>query len=75
MKLHYFSQDEADKDDVLLGMMQGYVPETCLLGGATVMNEVQTGKSPCDGCRGPREKCKGKPEVRKTLIEFYNSYE
>jgi len=62
MKPHYFNQDEADADDHLLGMakMQGYVPESCLLGGPTVMAEVEGGNSPCAGCEGPREKCKGK---------------
>jgi len=66
MKLHYFVQDEADKSDMLLGMAktQGYVPETCLLGGATVMHEVQAGHNPCDGCEGPREKCKGSKRKR-----------
>jgi hypothetical protein len=29
---------------------QGYVPETCLLGGKLVMGLVNEGKSPCDGC-------------------------
>ncbi len=66
MKLHYFDQDEADKSDMLLGMakMQGYVPETCLLGGATVMHEVQANRNPCDRCAGPREKCKGSDRIR-----------
>ena len=61
MKLHYFEQEEADQDDVQLGMakMQGYVPQSCLLGGMTVMSEVADGKNPCWGCRGPREKCSG----------------
>ncbi len=64
MKVHYFDQDAADVNDIHLGMakMQGYVPQTCLLGGITVMAEVQAGKSPCAGCNGPREKCKGKPK-------------
>lgn len=62
MKPHYFDQDKADEDDALLGMakMQGYVPKTCLLGGQTVMGLVQMGAEPCNGCAGPREKCKGK---------------
>lgn len=62
MKPHYFEQTEADKDDVYLGMakMQGYVPQGCLLGGVTVMDEVQKGRSPCWGCEGPRDKCGGK---------------
>lgn len=60
-KLHYFEQDKADEDDGLLQMakIQGYVPNTCLLGGIVVMHEVNSGKSPCWGCNGPREKCKG----------------
>ena len=63
MKLHYFDQELADTDDVLLGIaiMQGYVPETCLLGGATVMGLVNRGENPCDGCACDRIKCKGKP--------------
>lgn len=62
MKPHYFEQQTADNDDMLLTMakMQGYVPKTCLLGGMVVMAEVQDGKSPCSGCNGPREKCHGK---------------
>ena len=64
MKLHYFHQDEADTDDMQLGMakMQGYVPRGCLLGGAVVMSEVNAGRAPCIGCEGPREKCGGKPK-------------
>ena len=61
MKPHYFEQTEADTDDMLLGMakMQGYVPKTCLLNGATVMDEIQEGRNPCWGCEGPRDKCGG----------------
>ena len=64
MKPNYFEQAEADKDDFQLGMakMQGYVPQTCLLGGPLVMSEVGRGFSPCDGCNGPRDKCHGKPK-------------
>jgi len=60
MKPHYFEQDKAD-DDMYLDMakMQGYVPKTCLLGGAVVMGLVNEGKNPCKGCQGPREKCHG----------------
>lgn len=63
MKPHYFRQQEADADDMQLGMakMQGYVPKTCLLGGAVVMGEVNVGRNPCWGCEGPRERCGGKP--------------
>lgn len=64
MKPHYFEQADADQDDMLLGMakMQGYVPQTCLLGGATVLSEINAGRNPCWGCAGPRDKCGGKPE-------------
>ena len=64
MKLHYFEQDEADSSDMMLGMakMQGYIPQTCLLNGIVVMNEVKNGRNPCWGCEGPREKCNGKPK-------------
>ena len=63
MKLNYFDQDKADESDMLLGMakMQGYVPQNCLLGGATVMSEVQNQRDPCAGCEGPRWKCHGRP--------------
>ena len=61
MKLHYFDQDQADADDMLLGMakMQGYVKPNCLLGGQVVMDEINKGNNPCWGCEGPREKCHG----------------
>jgi len=64
MKLHYFEQDNADADDIHLGIakMQGYVPQTCLLGGTIVMDEINKGRNPCSGCNGPREKCNGKPK-------------
>ena len=64
MKPHYFEQDEADADDMQLGMakMQGYVPQGCLLGGVVVMDEVNNGRNPCWGCEGPRDKCSGKPK-------------
>ena len=66
MKFHYFNQAEADKDDLLLAMVkgQGYVPQTCLLGGQTAMAEVNAGRNPCSGCEGPRDKCGGKPKQR-----------
>ena len=64
MKPHYFDQNEADIDDIQLGMakIQGYVPQKCLLGGVIVMSEINAGRSPCWGCNGPREKCDGKPK-------------
>lgn len=63
MKIHYFDQDIADADDLLLQMAkgQGYVPATCLLGGRVVMAEVNCGRDACAGCEGPREKCHGRP--------------
>jgi hypothetical protein len=64
LKPHYFQQDTADADDMMLGMakMQGYVLQRCLLGGVVVMSEVNEGRNPCWGCEGPREKCGGKPK-------------
>jgi len=61
MKVHYFEQEEADKDDYALriAIIQGYVPKTCLLGGQTVMGLIGAGKSPCKGCGCDRKKCKG----------------
>ena len=65
MKLHYFDQEKADDTDILLSIAkrQGYVPENCLLSGEVVMAEVNSRKSPCKGCEGPREKCKGKVKL------------
>ncbi len=61
-KMHYFDQDKADATDGMLSMciQQGYVPPTCLLSGAVVWSTVNEQKDPCDGCTGPREKCKGR---------------
>ena len=62
MKTHYFNQDQADSDDILLiiAIHQGYVPQKCLLGGELVMALINFGKNPCVGCAGPREKCDGR---------------
>jgi hypothetical protein len=66
-KLYYFDQDQADADDMMLGTAkaQGYVPQTCLLGGATVFRELGLGLNPCRGCNGPREKCHGQAKREK----------
>lgn len=63
MKFHYFGQNEADEDDVMLKMAkgQGYVPGTCLLGGIVVMEEVKNGRDPCSGCNCDRGVCLGRP--------------
>jgi len=62
MKIHYFEQQQSDKDDILsqMAIHQGYVPETCLLGGNIIMAEVQSGKDPCAGCQCDRSKCHGR---------------
>ena len=63
MKLHYFEQETADTDDIQLSVAkaQGYVPQTCLLSGIIVMDEVMNReRHPCDGCAGPRQKCQGR---------------
>lgn len=64
MKPHYFNQPQADVDDVALKMCkgQGYVPETCLLGGDLVYALAGSGKDPCEGCVCDRAKCKGRPK-------------
>ena len=61
MKPHYFDGN-IDDDDFMLRMAkdQGYVPSGCLLGGQIVMGLVNSGKDPCEGCKGPREKCGGR---------------
>lgn len=62
IKPHYFDDDVAPQGDIHLQMAihQGYVPATCLLGGFVVMAEVKEGRDPCDGCGGPRERCRGR---------------
>lgn len=67
IKLHYFDQDEADPADFLLRAAkdQGYVPQTCLLGGLTVMSEMNGHRDPCAGCHCNRSKCQGRPEQYK----------
>lgn len=69
MKQHYFDQDCPDSDDVQLQMaaIQGYVPSTCLLGGAVVLGLVKAGEDPCGTCKGPREKCHGRP-IRRVQV-------
>jgi len=64
MKPHYFHQEKPDDDDILLDMAkgQGYVPKPCLLGGQVVMGLINSGKDPCKGCEGLREKCGGRPK-------------
>ena len=62
MKTHYFNQTAADEDDFFLEMAkgQGYVPQTCLLGGQTVIGLINLGKDPCEGCNCDRKKCNGR---------------
>lgn len=62
MKPHYFDQPLPDPDDFMLKMaiQQGYVPQTCLLGGMVVMDETNHGRDACAGCEGPRERCHGR---------------
>lgn len=64
MKLHYFDQVSADTDDIQLELAkrQGYVPQSCLLGGIVVMDEVNNGRSACAGCNCLRSKCQGRPK-------------
>lgn len=64
MKPHYFTQDKADEDDLILNMAkrQGYIPNTCLLGGQLVWHLSTAGKDPCKGCACPRDKCHGRTE-------------
>lgn len=63
MKPHYFDNCTPDPDDLALKMAiaQGYVPPSCVLGGAVVMAEVTAGRDPCATCRGPRHRCEGRP--------------
>ena len=60
---HYFHRfGGADPDDLLLKacIRQGYVPEGCLLAGWVVMGLMRDGADPCDGCAGPRQRCRGR---------------
>lgn len=62
MKMEYFDQDTADGDDALLkeaknkGRYQIRVYWEVLS-----YQQTPTGKSPCAGCNGPRDRCKGSP--------------
>lgn len=69
MKLHYFDQEKADESDEYLKrcIYQGYVPDTCLLVGILVMNEILQNNDPCEGCNGPRYKCHGRPKSERLL--------
>ncbi len=60
MKPHYFNQEKPDQDDIFLNMAkgQGYVPQTCLLGGQTIMGLINEGKDPCEGCSCDKGICK-----------------
>ena len=64
---HYFDANDngnADYDGLLrMCKAQGYVPETCLLGGQMVLGLVNEGADPCYGCSGPREICHGRNKV------------
>ena len=62
MLSHYFDQEKADSDDLMLkiAVQQGYVPETCLLGGRIVIGLTNEGKDPCKGCICDRKKCNGR---------------
>lgn len=73
MKPHYFNQAAADTDDLQLRMAihQGYVPNSCLLGGKLVMFLVDRGEDPCADCHGPRERCHGRPLKTNTHENFY----
>ncbi len=63
-RLHYFDMDKAPSDTKLeMAIHQGYVPATCLLAGAIVLDEVNKGRNPCWGCEGPRAKCGGRPKA------------
>jgi len=66
MKPHYFDQEKADEDDLMLQMCitQGYVPPTCLLGGIVVLGATRENNDACIGCQGPRDKCKGRSGQR-----------
>lgn len=75
MKLHYFNQPAADSDDSKLALAKQleHVPATCLLGGMVVMQSVALNFKPCDGCGGPRDRCKGTP--RKNDAEFQHQHD
>ncbi len=64
MTLHYFNKENADPNDLQLRMaiQQGYVPQTCLLGGVVVMSIINESKDPCVGCECDRNKCNGRPK-------------
>ena len=53
---------------------QGYVPPTCTLdeeiAGPLIYSEVSKGKSPCWGCKEPRNVCQGQPERKEKSDEI-----
>lgn len=65
MKLHYFDQTEADKDDHKLNKAKedGLIPKNCLLNGNIVSSELARGIDPCGGCQCERSKCGGRPKT------------
>jgi len=71
VKHQYFSQGKADKDDLLLqhAVAQEWVPKGCLLEEWLVHDLRSGGIDPCAGCRGPREKCGGRPSDERVLKE------
>ena len=64
MKPHYFEQDQADQDDLLLkqAIYDGVVPYGCLNSGKTVIGLFAFNNTdPCSCCEGPRQRCGGRP--------------
>lgn len=53
--------------DIMLDMAkgQGYVPKECELDGQLVMGFINSGKDPCIGCNEDRNKCNGRPKVKR----------
>lgn len=72
LKIHYFDQDAPDQDDLLLqqAIKEKRVPDTCLFGGAMVMEFAAKDRDPCGVCPCPvRDKCGGRPQIESLTLD------
>ena len=62
MELQYFEDGQIDNDDIQhkMAVNQGYVPQTCRLGGMIIMNAINQSLDPCKGCHCDRSECHGR---------------
>ncbi len=68
MSLDYFNQERADPRDLLLreAIRKEIVPPDCLLAGAIVLGQHESGKDPCASCPCERERCgSSRPQIHR----------